>query len=210
MPAVPDNLDPGTPADLLRRRPDVASAEYQLHAATARVGVATADLFPRVSLGAAIGTFAFSGGGLYAASAESNLALLGVDWSFLDVGRVKSRIAASDAEASAGLARYQQTVLKALEDVENALVRFARSKDENARLASAANELENAATIARTRYQAGAIELFELLDVQRALYSAQIAQADSQARSTASAVDLYASLAGGWPQYAVQPSGQVQ
>ena len=210
MPAVPDNLDPGTPADLLRRRPDVASAEYQLHAATARVGVATADLFPRVSLGAAIGTFAFSGGGLYAASGESNLALLGVDWSFLDVGRVKSRIAASDAEASAGLARYQQTVLKALEDVENALVRFARSKDENARLASAANELENAATIARTRYQAGAIELFELLDVQRALYSAQIAQADSQARSTASAVDLYASLAGGWPQYAVQPSGQVQ
>ena len=101
-------------------------------------------------------------------------------------------------------------MLKALEDVENALVRFARSKDENARLASAANELENAATIARTRYQAGAIELFELLDVQRALYSAQIAQADSQARSTASAVDLYASLAGGWPQYAVQPSGQVQ
>ena len=205
MPAVPDTIEPGTPADIIRRRPDVAAAEYQLHAATAQIGVATADLFPRVSLGAAIGTFAFSGGGLYSSDAQTNLALLGVDWSFLDAGRVKSRIAASDAEAAARLAAYQQTVLKALEDVENALVRFARTRDENARLASAAHALDNASTIARARYQAGAIELFELLDVQRSLYDAQISEADSQARSTANAVELFAALAGGWPQYAVQP-----
>ncbi|SDM84587.1 efflux transporter outer membrane subunit [Pseudomonas azotoformans] len=197
--SVPATIEPDTPAQIIRRRPDVASAEQQLHAATARVGVATADLFPRVSLGAAVGTYAFSGGALYSSGAESNLALLGIDWSFLDVGRVKSRIAASDAAASGRLAAYQQTVLSALEDVENALVRVTRSKEEDARLASAANALEDAATIAGARYQAGAIDLFELLDVQRSLYSAQISAADSQARSATSAVDLFASLAGGWP-----------
>ncbi|WP_248672875.1 efflux transporter outer membrane subunit [Pseudomonas agarici] len=208
MPVVPDVIEPGTPADIIRRRPDVASAEYQLHAATARVGVATADLFPRVSLGAAFGTYAFSGDGLYSSSGESNLALLGIDWSFLDVGRVKSRIAAADAQAAARLAGYQQTVLRALEDVDNALVRFARNKDENARLVSASNGWEKAAGISSARYQAGAIELFELLDAQRSLYNAQISEADSQARSTTSAVDLFVSLAGGWPQYVPQQSNQ--
>ena len=65
MPAVPDTVEPATPAEIIRRRPDVASAEHQLHVATARIGVATADLFPQVSLGAAIGTYAFSSSALY-------------------------------------------------------------------------------------------------------------------------------------------------
>ena len=201
MPAIPEDIEPGTPAEIIRRRPDVAAAEHRLHAATARVGVATADLFPRVSLGAALGTYAFHGGGLYAAGSESNLALLGIDWSFLVVGRVRSRIAAADAEAAAQLASYQKTVLGALEDVDNAQARFARNKEENARRLSAANDWKTAATLSNARYQAGAIELFELLDVQRSMYDAQLSQADSQARSTSSAVDLFVALAGGWPQY---------
>lgn len=92
-------------------------------------------------------------------------------------------------------------MLGALEDVDNALVFFGRSKDENAALASAANGREKAAAIFSARYQAGAIELFEPLDVQRSLYNAQISEADSQARSTTSAVDLFVSLAGVWSQY---------
>lgn len=199
MPTVPERIEADTPASVIRRRPDVASAENRLHAATAQVGVATADLFPRVTLGAVIGTYAFDGGALYSGSAESNLALLGIDWSFLDAGRVKSRIEAADAQAAARLANYQQTVLVALEDVENALVRFSATKDEDARLQSAASELAKAETIARERYQAGAMELFEVLDVQRALYNAQIEQASSQGRSATAAVEVFTSMAGGWP-----------
>lgn len=210
MPAVPDAIEPGTPADIIRRRPDVASAEHQLHAATARVGVATADLFPRVSLGAAFGTYAFSGGTLYSNSAESNLGMLTIDWSFLDVGRVKSRIANADAKAAAQLAQYQQTVLEALEDVNNAQVRFARNKDENARLVSAVSGWESAVIVSTTKYEAGAIELFELLDVQRSRYEAQIAEAESQGQTTNSAVNLFISLAGGWPQYVPLQSSQPE
>lgn len=168
------------------------------------MGVATADLFPRLSLGAALGTYAFTGTGLYGGASESNLAVLGIDWSFLDVGRVNSRIATADAEAAGRLAGYQQTVLGALEDVENALVRLARSKEQTARLTSAAEGWQNAAKLSRARYEAGAIELFELLDVQRSLYDAQLQQADSQAGSTTRAVDLFVALAGGWPQHPVQ------
>ena len=121
LPALPARIDPDTPAELLRRRPDVAAAEQRLHAATARVGVATADLFPRLSLRGMLGTFAFNSGGLFNGAGESNLVALGIDWSFLDVGRVRARIAASNAEASGLLAQYQQTVLLALEDVENCI-----------------------------------------------------------------------------------------
>lgn len=161
MPAAPQRTEADTPANVIRRRPDAASAEHRLHAATAQIGIATADLFPRVTLGAAIGAYAFNGSALYSASAESNMAALGVDWSFLDAGRVKSRIEAADAEAAARLANYQQAVLVALEDVENALVRFTRTTDEEARLNSAAAELAKASALAGEKYQAGAIELFE-------------------------------------------------
>jgi outer membrane protein TolC len=198
MPSVPEAIKADTPANVIRRRPDVASAEHTLHAATAQIGVTTADLFPRVTLGAAIGTYAFNGSSLYSNSAESNLTLLGIDWSFLDAGRVKSRIEAADAEAAGRLANYQQTVLMALEDVENAIVGFSRIKDEDARLTSAAVELKRASDLAGDKYRAGAIELSERLDVQRELYSAQIEQTSSQARNAAAAVNLFISIAGGW------------
>src|SRR5688572_18779756 len=125
LPALPDRLDPSTPGELLRRRPDVIAAEERLHAATARVGVATADLFPRFTLAGLIGTQAFDSSALFERDSETRLVALGVDWSFLDVGRVRARIAATDATASGALAGYEQAVLQALEDTENALVVFA-------------------------------------------------------------------------------------
>ena len=123
LPTLPDRLDPGTPGELLRRRPDVIAAEERLHAATARIGVATADLFPRFTLAGLIGTQAFDSSALFERDSETRLVALGVDWSFLDVGRVRARIAATDANASGALAGYEQAVLLALEDTENALVR---------------------------------------------------------------------------------------
>lgn len=205
LPQTPEGIDPGTPGDVLRRRPDIAAAEERLHAATARVGVATADLFPRLSLSGMLGSLAFQYGP-FAAGSATNQVLLGVDWSFLDVGRVRSRIAASRADAAGLLAQYQQTVLLALEDTENALIRYSRTRDEAAHLDRAASDSTQAAQLAFVRFQAGAIDYYEVLDAQRTALQAQDAAADSRTRSAGTAVALYKALAGGWPSPAPAPA----
>lgn len=200
LPALPAQIDPDSPADLLRRRPDVAAAEERLHAATAAIGVAKADLFPRLSLSGLLGFQAFHRDAMFHRGSRSNYGLLGIDWSFLDVGRVRARIAASSAEAKAGLANYQQTVLAALEETENALIRYSRTRSEDDMLARAARESGQAAKLARLRYQAGEVGLYELLDAERVLLEAQEAFADSRTRSAVAAVALYKAMAGGWPE----------
>jgi outer membrane protein, multidrug efflux system len=200
LPALPGRLDPGAPGDLLRQRPDVAAAEHRLHAATARIGVATADLFPRFTLGGLIGSQAIDSSALFERDSETRLVALGIDWSFLDIGRVRARIKAADADAEGELARYEQTVLLALEDTENALVRHARSRVEDQHLERAALDGVKAAQLARVRYEAGATDLFEVLDAERTQLLAQEAFADGRTRSVTSAVALYKALAGGWPE----------
>ncbi len=200
LPALPARLDAGTPGELLRRRPDVAAAEARLHAATARIGVATADLFPRFTLSGLIGSQAIDTGALFERGSETRLVALGIDWSFLDVGRVRARIAAADADAEGELARYRQTVLLALEDTENALVRYARARTEDEHLQRAAIDSANAARLARVRFDAGAAGLLEVLDAERTRLQAQDAFADARTRSVTGAVQLYRALAGGWPQ----------
>ena len=200
LPSLPAGIDPGTPGALLRRRPDIAAAEARLHAATARVGVATADLFPRFTLGGLIGSQAIDADALFHRDSETRLASFGIDWSFLDVGRVRARIAAADADASGALAGYERTVLLALEDTENALVRHARAREEDALLAQAAQDSTAAAALARIRYRAGATGLLELLDAERTRLQAEDAFADARTRTTTTAVALYKALAGGWPE----------
>lgn len=199
LPGIPAQLDPGAPGELLRRRPDVAAAERQLEAATARIGVATADLYPRFTLGGLIGTQAIEADALFGRDSETRLVALGIDWSFLDIGRVRARIAASEADAASALAGYQQTVLLALEETENALVRHARARVEDAHLERAALAGTRAAQLARLRFDAGAADLLEVLDAQRTQLQAQDAFAAGRTRTATSAVALYKSLAGGWP-----------
>ncbi len=200
LPALPTQIDPGTPADVLRHRPDVAAAEARLHAATARIGIATADLFPRITLGGLLGSQAGAAGALFERDSETRLVALGIDWSFLDVGRVRARIAAADAAGDAALAQYQRSVLHALQDAEDALVRLDRARQEDAHLRRAASDSARAADLARVRYQAGATGLFEMLDVERDQLVAEDAFAEGRARSALDAIALYKALAGGWPQ----------
>ncbi|MFC3551958.1 efflux transporter outer membrane subunit [Lysobacter cavernae] len=199
LPSLPARLQPGAPGELLRRRPDVIAAEHRLHAATARIGVATADLFPRFTLGGLIGSQAIDSSALFERDSETRLVALGIDWSFLDIGRVRARMAAADADAAGELARYQQSVLLALEDTENALVRYARARVEDQHLERAALDSATAAQLARVRYEAGAADLFEVLDAERTQLTAQEAFADGRTRSVTGAVALYKALAGGWP-----------
>ncbi|WP_036206092.1 efflux transporter outer membrane subunit [Novilysobacter arseniciresistens] len=199
LPTLPAPVDPGTPGELLRRRPDIAAAEHRLHAATARIGVATADLFPRFTLGGLIGSQAIDAGDLFERDSEARVVALGIDWSFLDIGRVRARIAAADADAAGELARYQKTVALALEETENALVRHARTRAEDRHLQQAAADSTRAAELARLRYDAGATGLLEVLDAERTRLQAQDALADVRTRAANSAVAVYKAMAGGWP-----------
>lgn len=204
LPDLPENIDLGTPADLIRRRPDIEASEERLHAATEQIGVTTADLFPRVNFAGLLGLMEYHSGSAYDGLSAANLAALNIDWSFLDRGRVKARIAASRADGNAQLAQYQQTVLLALEDVEGAYVRYVRSREQNAALYQAALESKHAAELANIRYREGATSLLDLLDAERVELEAEDAYATSHRNSAASAVGLYRSLAGGWPQHPPQ------
>lgn len=198
LPAIPPALDPGAPAHLLRRRPDIAAAELRLHAATARIGVATADLFPRLSLGAVLGSTTLAGRHLFAGDTLQSSAFLGIDWSFLDVGRVRARIAASQADAAEALSLYQQSVLLALEETENALATVHRNSNELSALKEAQAERDQAEQLAQRMYRGGSISLYEVLDAQREQLAAQDARAQSQIAGVRSSIALYKALAGGW------------
>lgn len=200
LPTMPPSLTPGTPAELLRRRPDLAAAEARLHAATARIGVATADLFPRISLGGVLGSFTLAGGDLFTGRSANHSAFLGIDWSFLDVGRVRARIAASEAGAAQALAQYQQGVLLALEETENALVQTHRAREEWVLLDATSMQRDEAQALAQRMYRGGTLSLYEVLDAQREQLAAQDAKAQSQINAVRSSIALYKALAGGWPR----------
>src|ERR1700733_1098377 len=204
LPDLPKRIDPGTPADLVRRRPDVSASEERLHAATEQIGIATADLFPRLNFAGLLGLNEFHGDTPFDGVSAVNLAALNIDWSFLDTGRVRARIAASRADGNAHFPPYTQTFLLALEDVENALVSYARSQDRDAQLQLAAKDSKRAADLASVRYRDGATSLLDLLDAQRVELQAEDAYAESHSSSALSAVLLYKSLAGGWPQHVPQ------
>ena len=199
LPVLQDPVAAGLPADLLRRRPDVAAAEHRLEAATARIGVATADLFPRFTLGGLIGSQAASSGDLFERDSETRFLALGVDWSFLDVGRVRARLAAAEAGADEHLARYQQTVLRALEETETALARYRHARSEHTHLSAAALASARGAELARLRFEGGLVDFLQVLDAERTRLEAEDRLAQSQARTANALVAVYRALAGGWP-----------
>lgn len=198
---LPANVPMQAPGELLRRRPDVAAAEHRLAASTARIGVATADLFPRFTLGGLIGTQALDAGSLFARDSETRSLILGVDGSFLNVGRVRARIAASNAQAAGELASYQKAVLTALEETENALVQVSRSEQQRQHLEQAAAASVRAAEAAKVRFDQGAIDLLALLDAENVRLQSQDALAQSRVGYTLAVVSLYRAMAGGWPEY---------
>ncbi|MCH8506109.1 MAG: efflux transporter outer membrane subunit, partial [Ectothiorhodospiraceae bacterium] len=198
-PALPPTVAAGLPGDLLRRRPDIIAAERRLEAATARIGVAPADLYPRFTLGGFLGTSAASTGDLFSRDSETRLIALGVDWSFLDSGRVRARMAAADADAEAGLAAYEQTILLAMEETETAMARYQRALQEHAHLEQAARDSADAARLAQVRYEGGVIDFLEVIDAERVRLENENGLAVSHTRSARALVALYRALAGGWP-----------
>ncbi|MBC8057777.1 MAG: efflux transporter outer membrane subunit [Rhizobiales bacterium] len=202
LPALPATdlglLPLGTPEQLLRRRADLRQAERQLASATAEIGVATADLFPRVSLSGLLGlattrfdSLGDSGSRQYAFGAA-------ISWPLLDFGRVRSRISASESRARQALTSYEQTIAIALEETEGALSLFTRSAQQSERLASAARNAQEATRLARARFDAGVVDFLIVLDAERETLAARDALVQSQVSQATSLVGIYRALGGGW------------
>jgi outer membrane protein, multidrug efflux system len=200
LPVLPKMAAVGDPAGLLRRRPDIRVAERQLAVSTAQIGVAVGDLFPKVTF---TGNFGFAASDLSAlGSSASKTFLIGpsISWPAFDLGRVQARIAGARAGADADLAAYQQTVLKALEETENALVTHARARDRLVQLTAAAQESDTAAQIARARYEGGLVGFLDVLDAERAQLQAQDDLAQSRTDAATSLIAVYKALGGGWEE----------
>ncbi len=188
----------GDPESLLRRRPDIRVAERQLAAATARVGIATADLFPRLTISGFVGFVTGDADQIGESAAEAWSMTPVLSWAAFDLGSVRARLRATEAQADGALAFYEQTVLRALEETENAFVAYAQNQDRLAALLDQAAASRRAAELARIRYREGAIDFLRLLDAERTVLEAEDAVAIAQTALNTSVVAIYKALGGGW------------
>jgi len=196
LPDSHPSIAAGTPGDLLRRRPDIQAAERRLAAARARIGVASADLFPRFTLDGLLGSLAGSGSDLFTGGAQTGRVVLGIDWSFLDRAEVQARIDAADAQSAQLLAGYRQTVLLALEETETWLLRYQQSQERARLLRSATDSATVAVTQARDRYEQGFIGYFELLAAEQELTAMRDTLVRSETETVLAMVNVYRALAG--------------
>jgi len=198
LPAIAKALPIGDPGQLLQRRPDILSAERQLAAATARIGVAKADLFPRVSLSGFLGFTA--GRGSQIGSSAANAWALGpsITWAAFDLGSVRARLRGASAEADGALANYEQQVLLALEESENAFSDYGKRQQRLISLIRQSESSRAAADLAEIRYREGTEDFLVLLDAQRERLAAEDSQAQAEVDLYRGIVAIYKALGGGW------------
>jgi multidrug efflux system outer membrane protein len=199
LPPTPQLVSIGKPADLLRRRPDIRVAERNLQAATARIGVNTAELFPIVNIvGSNIGFEALQFSDLGKIGSRTYTIGPSISWSAFNWWRVKARIRQADARTEAQLARYEKTVLAALEETENALVNYGRQQVRVQALREAAQASEKAHQLAHLRYEDGIADFLTVLDAERRLLEVQDRLAASETTTATALVAVYKALGGGW------------
>ncbi|MGX1086381.1 efflux transporter outer membrane subunit [Pseudomonas sp. AP3_22 TE3818] len=198
LPPIAKALPIGNPGELLQRRPDIRSAERKLASATARIGVAKADLFPQVSLSGFLGFTA--GRGSQIGSSAANAWALGpsITWAAFDLGSVRARLRAADADAEGALATYEQQVLLALEESENAFSDYGKRQQRLISLIRQSESSRSAADLAEIRYREGTADFLVLLDAQRERLAAEDTQAQAEVDLYRGIVAIYKALGGGW------------
>lgn len=200
MPSIPAFTPVGDPTEWLRRRPDVRVAERDLAAATARVGIAVADLFPRVSLIGTFGWTSLDADDLGSSAFENYAYGPSISWAIFDLGHVQARIEAARARADGALASYEQTVLRALEDAEGSLITYSHALAREAALQEAAEASGVAAELAGVRYEEGVSDFLLVLDAERTLLEAEDRLAQGRADSATALVAVYKALGAGWQE----------
>jgi NodT family efflux transporter outer membrane factor (OMF) lipoprotein len=198
IPNLPPEVLIGLPSDLLRRRPDVRRAERQLAAATALVGAATADLFPKFFLTGVAGLQSVSASDWI--NGGSRFWSIGprITWPVFDAGRIRANIEIRNAQQEQALTQYEKSVLTALGDVETALVNYANEQVRYRSLTDAVASNRRAVAMANELYLRGLNDFLNVLDTQRSLYVTESALTQSQATMATNLVALYKALGGGW------------
>ncbi|MDR6711740.1 NodT family efflux transporter outer membrane factor (OMF) lipoprotein [Pseudomonas hunanensis] len=203
IPSAPRISQIGSPADLLRRRPDLIAAERRLKGANARIGVAISEYYPKFSLGALLGSATTSGGNLFTSGASQSAGILGLRWRLFDFGRINAQIDQAKGQEAEALAAYRQSVLRASEDVENAFSALVNREAQAVTLSAGEKSLSDARQSSFVAYQNGAASLIEVLNADETLLRASDAKAQAQTESARAAIAAFRALGGGWDQEAV-------
>jgi outer membrane protein, multidrug efflux system len=200
QPVLPALNAIGTPEQMLRHRPDVRIAERKLAGATARVGVATADLFPKVTLVGEVGYWAPSISDFGKTEARYFSAGPSISWAAFDLGRVRARISSAKAETDAAVAVYEGAVLRALEDTEDTLINYGRAQTRREALRVAAAASVKAADLAHRRFEGGLIDFLQVLDAERTALSSELLLSQGRTDAATSLIAVYKALGAGWAQ----------
>lgn len=193
IPVPPIKVAVGVPADIIRRRPDIRRAEWQLAAQTAKIGVATADLYPKFTLNGSIGLEAFSSSNVLTISGGPR-----ISWAIFKAGAIRQNIEIQSALQEQALFTYEAAILSALEEVENILVSYAQEQERRESLAKATQAAQKAVELAQHKHQAGLMDFNSVLDAQRSLLSFQDQLVKSEGTVTSNVVRLFKALGGGW------------
>jgi len=205
IPNMPPAAAPGVPVDLLKRRPDVQEAERELAAATARIGVATANLFPDVTISAAIGSQGQGWGTTPNVGKHIWSFGPGAIWPLLDFGALDAAVEVADYAAQASLANYRKTILTAVDQVDSSLDAYQAQAHRMEKLELAMTAAQRAVDLATERYHRGLTDFLNVVDAERTFYDLQEQYADAQVSQGEQFVQLYKSLGGGWQGYQSVP-----
>jgi NodT family efflux transporter outer membrane factor (OMF) lipoprotein len=199
IPNVPGFSDMGAPQDLLRRRPDLIVAERRLAASNARIGEAMSEYYPKLSVGALLGSAtSVSTANLFSNGASQASAVLGLRWRLFDFGRINAQIDLAKGQEAEALAAYRQSVLRACEEVESAFSALINSEQQSAQLALGESAYGKARATSFIAYEKGVVSLIEVLDADEHLLAASDAKAQAQTASARAAVATFKALGGGW------------
>jgi NodT family efflux transporter outer membrane factor (OMF) lipoprotein len=205
IPTMPGAAAPGVPLELLKRRPDIQQAEQELAAATARIGVATANLFPDVTVSAAIGSQSQGWGTLPNASKHIWSFGPGAIWPLVDFGALDAQVEVAGFSAKASLANYRKTILNAVQQVDSSLDAYEAQEYRMEKLSDAMTAGQRAVDLATARYNRGLTDFLNVVDAEREFYDLQEQYAEAQVSQGEQFVQLYKSLGGGWQDYQAVP-----
>ena len=210
IPEIPERVIVTIPADTLRQRPDVRAAERTLAAETARIGEVEAKRYPSFNLSGSIGLAALTLGNLNSVDATTGSLLGSIAGPIFDAGRIRQQVAIQTAVQEQALVNYQSTVLSALEEVENALVALANTRQRQQSLQNATRAAQLAALLARHRYTTGIIDFQTVLDTERTVLTLEDSLTASEAEQVSALIQLYKALGGGWSLTSVETVASAQ
>ena len=206
IPSMPAPTAPGVPLDLLKRRPDIQEAERELAAATARIGVATANLFPDVTVSAAIGSQGQGWGTIPNVNKHIWSFGPGAVWPLLDFGALDAEVDIADLAARLSLVNYRKTILTAVQQVDTSLDAYQAQQARMENLSTAMIAGQRAVDLATARYNRGLTDFLNVVDAERQFYDLQEQYAEAQVAQGEQFVQLYKSLGGGWQNYQAVPT----